>query len=81
MTKWDETMHDYYHVLVDQNQHTEAAILLAVAFGTEFEVTVLEQIKFLQDRQNEIFEDQLAIRDAINRRCFNKLIDWKREQI
>ena len=65
-----EEIKDRFRTLTRNNDHTEAAILLAKHFGTDYEVSTLKFIQRRQEAWGFIIQEDREIRDQISNKYF-----------
>ncbi len=63
----------------DNNFHSDNAILLAVNFGSEEDVTNAERIKKEHERIGYITQELLIDRDKIYKKCYPQLVHWMKQ--
>ena len=62
-----------YNRLENNNDHTEAAILLAEHFGTKEEVETLEDINRKHLRRGHILQEEIDVRRGISQKYYKLL--------
>lgn len=75
-----EEILEQFNELTKDNDHTEAAILLAENFGTDEEVSKLKKIQKDQEKRGYITQDEQAERDEISNKYYYKLKNDKFEK-